>query len=104
VDEGGLAALVEEQGDRVVRGDPDLARDLLVRVQVRRVRQRELVQERPGVGLRVARAVDPDERDLAPARGRDALEDRELRPAGAAPRGPLVDDDRMAAQPAQARP
>ena len=49
---------------------------------------------------RLARVVgvDAEERDpLAESRGR-ALEPRELHPAGAAPRGPLVDHDRIAAQ------
>ena len=103
VDEGGLAALVEEQRDRVVR-------------RHRRARGRSSRRGRRRTGTATgnsarnssasARASQPsmprNATSLA-AVGAHALEDRELGAARAAPRRPLVHDDGVAAQLAQTR-
>ena len=103
VDEDRLPAAVDEHGRGVVRGDLQRARDPLRRVLVGRVGDREVVRGSVAAAAGLSPALTPEEGDRLAALGRHALEDRELRPARAAPRGPLVDHDGMAAQRAQPR-
>src|SRR3954468_13669831 len=72
-------------------------RDLAVAVLVARVGDRVALQEGGGVAVVVHR-VDPDERHALSERERQPLEVRELRPAGPAPRRPLVHDHRVSAE------
>ena len=71
--------------------------DLEVGVAVARVRERQLLEEGRGRVVGVLR-VDAEEGDLLAALRRQRLEEGELGAAGPAPRRPLVDDDRIAAQ------
>src|SRR5215216_4595645 len=94
LDERRLPPAVEEDGHREVLRGLELLRELLVRVLVRRIRQRTLGEELLGRGALVG-AVDAEERDLLAALGRHLLEDGELRAARPAPGCPLVDDRGM---------
>src|SRR2546425_5631838 len=92
-----LAARVVDRRRGSADGRVDETGDVLAGVGVARIRDRELIQELLGRRVRVPR-VDPDEGDPLAALGGLALQPRHLLAARAAPRRPLVDHDRMAAQ------
>jgi hypothetical protein len=89
--------VVEARGGEGLGRAAEILGDLQIRVGVGRVGQRQLREELLGWPLGVVR-VDAEEGDLVAALLRERLEPRELEAAGAAPRGPLVDDDREAPQ------
>ena len=70
--------------------------DVLTRVELARIRDREPSQKRRRFAV-VVLDVDANERDAGPVFGSHPLERRELEYAGRAPGGPLVDHDWIAA-------
>src|SRR5207247_11286733 len=84
-------------GGREGREAVEEARDLRVGVLVARVADGVALEEAACVGRVVVR-VDPQEADALAELHGELLEERELGPAGAAPRGPLVHHHRVSLQ------
>ena len=97
-----LARRVEEDGDGVVGRRLERARDVLVRVDVGRVRRREALRGSARRGRRLSLRVEPRNATSRAALRRHLLEGGELRAARVAPRRPLVDHHGVPAQLPQA--
>src|SRR4051794_16406847 len=92
-----LAPRVVERGRRPRQAALEGPRGTRVEVEVARVRQRPLLEERLRVALVVLRA-DAEERDAPTVLPGEPLEEGKLEAARAAPRRPLVHHDRVTAQ------